>query len=91
MSPQVRNNAERGRFEMDTSAGLAVALYRLSPGTMTIYHTEVPVALRGGGIGERLVRGVLEEVRRLDLAVVPACPFVRAVIDRHPEFQDLLR
>jgi predicted GNAT family acetyltransferase len=91
MSPQVRNNAERGRFEMDTSAGLAVALYRLSPGTMTIYHTEVPVALRGRGLGYRLVRGVLEEARRLDLKVVPACPFVRAVIDRHPEFQDLLR
>jgi predicted GNAT family acetyltransferase len=91
MPSQVRNNTERGRFELDTEAGLAVALYRLSPGIMTVYHTEVPIALRWGGIGERLVRGVLEEARRLDLRIVPACPFVRAVIDRHPEFQDLLR
>jgi len=57
---------------------------------MTIYHTEVPLKLRGQGYGFHLVRGVLNEVRRLNLKVVPQCWFVREVIERHPTFQDLL-
>jgi predicted GNAT family acetyltransferase len=86
----VRHNPDRQRFELDTPAGLAVADYRLSGDVMTIYHTEVPLPVRGRLYGYRLVRGALNEVRRLDLRVVPECWFVREVIDRSPEFQDLL-
>jgi predicted GNAT family acetyltransferase len=88
---RVRHNAERQRFELDTIAGLAVADYHLAGDTMTLYHTEVPASLRGRGIGYRLVCGVLQEARHLGLAVVPACWFVRDVIARRPEFQDLLK
>jgi uncharacterized protein len=87
----VRHNAAQNRFEMDTPAGLAVADYRLAGNVMTIYHSEVPVPLRGRGYGYHLVRGTLEEVRRLNLKVVPQCWFVRQVMERRPEFQDLLR
>ena len=86
----VRHNAHLNRFEMDTPAGLAVADYRLAGNVMTIFHTEVPGPLRGRGYGYHLVCGALEEVRRLNLKVVPRCWFVREVIDRRPEFQDLL-
>lgn len=86
----VRHNSEQRRFELDTSAGIAVADYRLSPGVMTIFHTEVPVPLRGRGIGCRLVKGAFEEVRKLGLKVVPQCGFVREYIERNSEFADLL-
>jgi len=46
--------------------------------------------LRGRTIGVRLVRGVLEDVRRQGIKVVPQCSFVRAFMARHPEYQDLL-
>ena len=87
----VRHNTEQQRFELDTSAGIAVADYRLSAGVMTIFHTEVPVPLRGRGIGCRLVKGALEEVRKLGLKVVPQCWFVREFIERNPNFADLVR
>ena len=91
MTPNpVRHNAELNRFEMDTPAGVAVADYRLKGSVMTIYHTEVPLPLRGQGYGFHLVRGVLGEVRRLNLKVVPQCWFVRQVIERQPAFQDVL-
>jgi len=86
----VRHNPGRQRFELDTPAGLAVADYRLSGDVMTIYHTEVPPPVRGRLYGYRLVRGALDEVRRLELRVVPECWFVREVIDRNRELQDLL-
>lgn len=82
----VRHSPEHHRFEMDTPAGLAVADYRLAGDVITIYHTEVPVLLRGRGYGYHLVRGTLDEVRRLNLK----CWFVREVIERQPAFQDLL-
>ena len=89
-SEPVRHNAEQHRFEMDTPAGQAVADYRLEGEVMTIYHTEVPAPLRGRGYGYQLVRGTLDEVRRLNLKVVLRCWFVRDVIARRPEFQDLV-
>jgi len=86
----VRHNTQQQRFELDTSAGVAIADYRLSPGVMTIFHTEVPAVLRGRGIGCRLVKGALEEVRKLGLKVVPQCWFVREYMDRNSEFADLV-
>jgi uncharacterized protein len=86
----VRHNVQAQRFELDTPAGLAVANYGIAGDVMTIYHTEVPLRLRCRGHGYHLVRGALEEVRRLNLKVVPQCWFVREVIDRRPEFRDLL-
>lgn len=90
MSNPVVDNTSKNRFELETTAGLAVADYRFEAGTMTIYHTEVPVPLRGRGIGSRLVEGALLEVRRLNLKVTPTCWFVRDFIERHPQFSDLL-
>lgn len=90
MGEGVRDNAERSRYELDTDVGPAVADYRLSDGIMTIYHTEVPVARRGRGIGAKLVRGALEDIRHRELKVVPRCWFVRDFIDDNPEFRVLL-
>ena len=42
------------RFEADADGGLAFASYRLSPGTVTIVHTEVPATMRGSGVGSAL-------------------------------------
>jgi len=82
----VRHNVQQHRFKLDTPAGVAVADYRIAGDV-----TEVPLRLRGRGHGYHLVRGALEEVRRLNLKVVPQCWFVREVIDRRPEFRNLLR
>jgi len=87
---KVRDNPERQRFELDTGAGLAVAEYHQDGDTLVIFYTEVPPALRGQGIGERLVMGVFDEADRRKLKVVPRCSFVRQFIGRHPEYLDLL-
>src|SRR5262245_6230887 len=75
MSDVIRNNTEHNRFELDAEGHTAVALYRLAPGTITIYHTEVDPEVEGRGIGSRLVRASLEEVRKLGLKLIPGCSF----------------
>jgi predicted GNAT family acetyltransferase len=52
-------------------------------------HTEVPAALRGRGVGSRLVAGALADVRRQGLKVIARCSFVKAFMGRHPKLSDL--
>ena len=50
----------------------------------------VPKKLEGHGVGSKLIRGALDAARDRGLKVVPQCPFVKAYIDRHAEYRDLL-
>lgn len=90
MRAEVRDNPEQQRFELDTTDGPAVALYRWDGDLMVIFHTEVPREVRGQGIGEKLLRGVLDEAKRRKLKVVPLCWFVREFVERNPEYRDLM-
>jgi predicted GNAT family acetyltransferase len=90
MTDTVRDNPDRNRFELQTGAGLAIANYRRDDRSITITHTEVPRAVEGRGVGSALVKGMLDEIRREGRKVVPLCSFVRAYINRHPEYRDLL-
>lgn len=90
MSTEVRDNPEQQRFELDTDSGPAVALYRWDGDIMIIFHTEVPRELRGRGIGDELVRGVLDDARRRKIKVVPLCWFVREFVERNPAYRDLM-
>jgi predicted GNAT family acetyltransferase len=51
----------------------------------------VPPELGGKGIGSKLIRGALDQVRDDGLKVIPQCPFVKAFIEKHPDYQDLLK
>ena len=64
---------------------------RAGEGLIIIDHTEVPAALRGRKVGERLVRQAIEDARREGVAIIPLCPFAKAQIGRHPEWQDVLQ
>jgi len=90
MTDIVRDNPARNRFELQTAAGLALANYRRDDMTITITHTEVPRAVEGRGIGSKLVKGMLDQIRQEGRKVVPRCSFVAAYIGRHPEYRDLV-
>ena len=61
-----------------------------APGVITVYHTGVNEKLRGHHIGDKLVAAVVDYARENRLKIVPTCPFTKKVIDRTPEFQDVL-
>ena len=89
----VRDNREGSRFEAYVDGQLAgFSAYALSDGVITFTHTEVDDAFEGHGVGSSLVRYALDQVRAVGgLRVRPLCPFVRAWIDHHPDYQDLAR
>lgn len=82
----------KGRYRMIIEGVEAEMTYsRAGEGLIIIDHTDVPSALRGRKVGERLVRQAVEDARREGVAIIPLCPFAKAQIERHPEWQDVLR
>ena len=88
-SSGVRNNLGRQRFELDVGGALALATYRLAPGTVIITHTETPASLRGRGVGSNLIEGALELIKADGNKVVAACGFVADYLAKHPEWRNL--
>lgn len=64
---------------------------RLGDTSIIIDHTGVPDALRGKGVGEALVRRGVEDARAEGRTIIPLCPFAKAQIARHPDWQDVLK
>lgn len=86
------DGVSKGRYRMVIEGVEAEMTYsRAGEGLIIIDHTEVPAALRGSKIGERMVRQAVEDARREGVSIIPLCPFAKAQIDRHPEWQDVLR
>lgn len=55
-----------------------------------IDHTGVPKELGGRGVGVALVRRAVEEARATGIKIIPLCPFAKAQIEKHKEWQDIL-
>ena len=87
---RVTDNAQHQRYEMPVTGGTAFVAYRRTGDVLTLDHAEVPSALEGQGLGGRLVKATLDDIRARGLKVVPRCSFVRAYMHRHPEYDDLL-
>jgi predicted GNAT family acetyltransferase len=90
MTDVVNNKALR-RYELAVDGHIAASYYEIAGGVITFVHTEVPPELGGKGIGSKLVKGALDQVRADGLKVTAQCPFVKAWIDKHPEYADLLK
>jgi uncharacterized protein len=88
---EVVNNRVHHRYELAVDGHLAATYYDIADNVITFIHTEVPPELGGKGIGSKLVKGALDQVRVEGLKVVAQCPFVKAYIDKHGEYADLLR
>lgn len=84
------NNRTKHRYELAVDGHVAASYYTLAGPVITFVHTEVPPELGGKGIGSKLIRGALDQVRSEGLKVVAQCPFVKGFIDKNPGYADLL-
>ncbi len=78
-------------FLKENRERLAEMLYfHSNPGEIAIYHTEVGPKLAGKGVGRDLVAAGVKFARENGLKIVPTCSYAKKVIDKTPEFQDVL-
>jgi predicted GNAT family acetyltransferase len=88
---QVTNNAAAGQFELHADGRVATLGYSERDGKIFLIHTEVPKPLEGRGFASALAKAALEYAKENQLTVVPYCPFVRAYLQRHPEYATLVK
>jgi predicted GNAT family acetyltransferase len=87
----VINNPEKLQFEIWSDKNVATLQYRYADGKVVFFHTEVPQAMEGQGIGSRLAKAGLGFARENGLKIVPECSFIAGYIKKKsPEFDDLL-
>lgn len=88
---EVQRDDTRGRYHAVIDGH--EAQIRFAPAgerTLDLQHTEVARELRGRGVADVLVRHALEDVRARGERIIPTCPFVKAFLARHPEYQPLV-
>jgi hypothetical protein len=84
-SSRVTHDPDNSRFEYRAEGFVAELVYRLHGKRMVLLHTGVPETLEGHGVGGELVRAAVGYAASQGLTVVPACPFARAWLERHPD------
>jgi predicted GNAT family acetyltransferase len=89
---QVTDNTELSRYEAHLHGELAgFAEYHLRGSSIVFTHTEVDDAFEGHGVGGAIVRQSLDQVRAAGVYdVIPVCPFYKAWLEKHPDYQDLV-
>jgi predicted GNAT family acetyltransferase len=92
LAATVRDNGATHRYELLLDGELVGdLLYRTRDDVVTLIHTEIVPRLEGRGLGEQLVAGALDDIRERGLQIVPLCPFAAAYIQRHAEYEDLVK
>jgi len=80
-----------GRYTVTIDGHTADMTYSKAGATRIIIdHTGVPDALRGKGAGQAMVKQAVEDARASGVKIIPLCPFAKAQIEKHPEWQDVL-
>lgn len=86
------NNEPDNQFVVRTQGAQGMIEYeKQAPDHLDLYHTEVDPELEGKGVAKVLVQRALEYCRTNNWKVTPTCTYVAAYIQRHPEYQDLVR
>ena len=86
------NNEKNGTFEIyfDGEKAGEMTYKWAGKDKFIIDHTEVDEAYGGKGLGKDLVKAGVEYAREKNVKVIPLCPFAKKVIEKIPEFQDVL-
>ncbi|MDR0847913.1 MAG: N-acetyltransferase [Propionibacteriaceae bacterium] len=90
--PEITDNTDKSRFEALVDGTLAgFAEYSLANGIIAFTHTEIFPQFEGQGIGSKLARGALDQVKEDGtLKVLAVCPFIKGWIQRNTDYMPLL-
>lgn len=90
--PEVTRNDEQGRYEIREGEDLlGFAEFKpIGGGAVLLPHTEVFEGREGEGLGSRLARFALDDIRAQGKQVVPMCPFIARYIADHREYVELI-
>lgn len=85
-------NEKNGFFYMEENGKTQAKMTFVFAGKdkIIIDHTEVNEGNNGKGYGKMMVAKAVEFARKNSIKILPLCPFAKSVIEKTPEFQDIL-
>ncbi|WP_240505101.1 GNAT family N-acetyltransferase [Nocardia mangyaensis] len=84
---RVANNPAKNRYDVFYDGELAGFTEYVERGNDTDFvHTEIDDAFAGKGLGGVLAKQAIEDVIARGRTVTAHCPFIRAYLDKHPEY-----
>ncbi|MDT4938131.1 MAG: uncharacterized protein QOG80_1802 [Pseudonocardiales bacterium] len=91
MTTTVTLNEDDQRYEIFVDGELAGFTEAHPHGDIVTFpHTEIGPEFGGRGLATQLIQAALDDVRARGKSVRAYCPFVRAFIEKHPAYQDLV-
>jgi predicted GNAT family acetyltransferase len=85
-------NDKKGYFYIEINGKIEAKMTFVFAGSTKIIidHTEVHEGNNGKGYGKMMIAKAVAFARENNIKIVPLCPFAKKVIDKTPEFQDVL-
>ncbi len=90
MDIEIKQDLELNRFVTVVDGYESVVEYALKENILDLYRTFTPTELRGKGIAGKLVKFALEHARSNNLKIIPTCSYVKAYINKHDDYKELL-
>lgn len=90
--PELRKNEEKSQYELlEGERVIGHAEYRPVGNAVMLPHTEIEEGHEGEGLGSKLAKFALDDVKAQGKQVIPMCPFIAGYIRRHPEYLELVQ
>ncbi|MFT4061438.1 MAG: GNAT family N-acetyltransferase [Edaphocola sp.] len=86
----VVKNGPANRFELPMADHKPFIEFEEESGIVWLKNTVVPASIARHGVGSVMVLKTLELIKSEDKKVIAECPFVNAVIRRHPDWKEIL-
>jgi uncharacterized protein len=91
MTVQHKKSDGKGMFYVEYDDEIAAEMvYTTAADKMIIEHTEVDEILKGRNTGYELVHAAVEYARHHGMKIIPLCSFAKSVLDKKPDWQDVL-
>jgi predicted GNAT family acetyltransferase len=92
MDIEIEETDSKGRYFHCGADGSVAEMTFSKAGSKLIIvdHTEVPLSMKGEGVGLALVKRGVEDARKAGKKVIPLCPYAAAQFRKHPEWHDVL-
>jgi predicted GNAT family acetyltransferase len=91
MTVQHKKSEGKGMFFVEYEDEIAAEMiYSTTDDKMIIEHTQVDEILQGKNTGFELVHAAVEYARHHGMKIIPLCSFTKAVLDKKPDWQDVL-
>jgi predicted GNAT family acetyltransferase len=87
---ELKDNKTQHALELWVEGQRSFIGYELEGDKVYLMHTEVPEEQSGQGIASDLVEKSFVYLEAKNLKVVPACSYVRAYLQRHPDWNRIV-